>query len=141
MKLTNRELATVLAALRYWQRTACGRDVDEQDIATEGRTIKPLHDHQIDELCDRLLTDQQPRVHVLVCDNNGGVNISAFASRERAEDALRGVLRTYVKHDECGSHPRFTVAQVEAFVEASRVGSINPQDLDAYWIDESDLGE
>ena len=54
MKFTDRELATVLAALRMWQRLGVARDCPEQDIATDGGNIKPLHDHDIDDLCDRV---------------------------------------------------------------------------------------
>lgn len=52
--LTARELATVLAGLRYWQReglTSCG---GEHDIATDGGALAPLGSAEIDLLCERL---------------------------------------------------------------------------------------
>jgi len=54
MKLTDRELATVLAALRYWQREglfSCGHEID---IASNGDTLEPLTARDIDALCERL---------------------------------------------------------------------------------------
>ena len=54
--MTQRELATILAALRYWQR--CGLEAGgqsaEDDIATDGGTIVPLNTWEIDSLCYRL---------------------------------------------------------------------------------------
>lgn len=65
--LDGRELATVLAALRYWQRTRpqgttntlYGKDLSdaalmEGDIATDGGSLKPLAANEIDSLCERL---------------------------------------------------------------------------------------
>ncbi len=68
MQLTSRELATVLAALRYWQqRQADSLDVQEQpavpldfhgcwDVATDGGTLEPLSVTEIDGLCLRINT-------------------------------------------------------------------------------------
>lgn len=50
--LSTRELATVLAALRFWQRKADPRD-PEMEIATDDG-IAALTDSQIDALCERL---------------------------------------------------------------------------------------
>ena len=51
--MTKKELATVLAALRYWQQ-----DLDANDsppIDGEHFTeFKPLSSEEIDELCERL---------------------------------------------------------------------------------------
>lgn len=52
-----RETATILAALRYWQRwegflTGCA----ENAIATDGGEIEPLTAEEIDALCERLNT-------------------------------------------------------------------------------------
>lgn len=51
--MTARELATVLAALRYWQEaeTVPGR---LHCIATNGDQYNPLTDDEIDTLCERL---------------------------------------------------------------------------------------
>ena len=56
MKLNDRELGTVLAALRLWQNE-CSNDATDGalwDIATNGDTVQPLLDDEIDELCERL---------------------------------------------------------------------------------------
>ena len=54
-ELTPRELATVLAALRYWQREgwrmAEGRELE---IASDCGRLKPLGTKEIDDLCERI---------------------------------------------------------------------------------------
>lgn len=52
--LDDRELATVLAALRLWQREGWRSGGGEHDIATVGGELKPLSDIEIDGLCDHL---------------------------------------------------------------------------------------
>lgn len=54
--LTPRELATMLAALRYWQYKQTGEapDDDFDDIASDGGTIIPLEPEEVDELCEKL---------------------------------------------------------------------------------------
>ncbi|MBT9386602.1 hypothetical protein KM176_22275 [Pseudooceanicola sp. CBS1P-1] len=68
--LNDRELATILAALRYWQRTALlstwGTDSPEHgylagqptcpegDIATEGGLLAPMDQDEIDRLIERI---------------------------------------------------------------------------------------
>jgi hypothetical protein len=57
MKLDDRELGTVLAALRYWQRGTMfdhNRFAPEWEIATDGQTIEALDVDEIDELCEKL---------------------------------------------------------------------------------------
>ena len=66
MKLTNQELATVLAALRFWQRHGPKHensffdriDQTEQDfldeIRTDGGAFEDLSIEEIDDLCERL---------------------------------------------------------------------------------------
>jgi len=52
--LTDRELATVLAALRYWQQDLAANDgaVPISDHFEDG--VAPLTVEQIDDLCERL---------------------------------------------------------------------------------------
>jgi len=52
--LSDRELATVLAALRYWQRGPGVETEPEWDIATNGGALKALDHAEIDALCQRL---------------------------------------------------------------------------------------
>lgn len=54
MRLTKQETATVLAALRYWQREGLISSGHEIDIATDGGTIEPMSKDDIDELCERI---------------------------------------------------------------------------------------
>lgn len=52
--MSPRETATILAALRYWQREgfhSCGH---EHEIASDGGTIEPLTGDEIDALCERM---------------------------------------------------------------------------------------
>jgi len=53
-KFSDRELATVLAALRYWQREGLMSDGREQDIAGDDGKFDPLTVIEINELCERL---------------------------------------------------------------------------------------
>ena len=52
--MNQRELKTVLAALRYWQREGRFSGGHEQDIATNGGASEPLDGDEIDALCERL---------------------------------------------------------------------------------------
>jgi len=57
-KFDSREQATVLAALRYWQRAVVGGrptfNIAEWDIATGDNTLDPLTVEEIDEVCNRI---------------------------------------------------------------------------------------
>lgn len=70
-ELNDREHATVLAALRHWQsRDAARRDMGEFDIATNGGKLEPLENVEIDKLCERINTTEEP---VVVIGLEGGV--------------------------------------------------------------------
>jgi hypothetical protein len=51
--LDTRELATVLAALRYWQREGFMSNGHEHSIASNDGDVKPLSMSEIDRLCER----------------------------------------------------------------------------------------
>lgn len=53
-RLSDRELSTVLAALRYWQREGRMSAGHEFDIAENGGEFSALTNDEIDELCERL---------------------------------------------------------------------------------------
>lgn len=54
-RITVNERATILAALRYWQRCGTGAgDIPEHDIATDCGMLQPLTPDQIDALCERI---------------------------------------------------------------------------------------
>ena len=63
LRVDKREFATILAALRYWQRRGLCTDgrqgnlivpAPEEDVATDSGTHKPLVPEEIDALCERL---------------------------------------------------------------------------------------
>lgn len=58
MHLTPEELATVLAALRYYQSQGFGnpqnRPLDIHEIATSGDQVVSLDDEAIDRLCEKI---------------------------------------------------------------------------------------
>lgn len=54
MNLTDRQLATTLAALRYWQREGRMSAGHEHDIASAGDSLVPLNDDEINALCEDL---------------------------------------------------------------------------------------
>jgi hypothetical protein len=53
-RLTDRELATVLAALRYWQQDLAGNEDGPISREHFGRGVTPLSAEEIDDLCERL---------------------------------------------------------------------------------------
>ena len=54
VRLSDRELATVLAALRYWQQDLTENDDGPIDSEHFADGIEPLSVDEIDELCQRL---------------------------------------------------------------------------------------
>jgi hypothetical protein len=58
LSISSRELATILAALRYWQandRNAATK-APEHDIASNSGEFEPLGNDEIDALCEQLNT-------------------------------------------------------------------------------------
>lgn len=58
MKINNRELATILAALRIYQARVITDDYPATHIATDGGTLKPLTEKEIDNLYQRINTGE-----------------------------------------------------------------------------------
>ena len=55
IECTDRELHTILAALRKWQRSSFVEQNPElQEIATNGYTLDPLSKEDIDALAERI---------------------------------------------------------------------------------------
>ena len=73
--MRERELGTVLAALRRWQRETDRVLRGQDDIATNMGKVDPLIDHEIDELCERLNMRRKPR---LVLEIANGVIDDAY---------------------------------------------------------------
>jgi hypothetical protein len=51
---SERETATILAALRYWQREGSMSAGHERDIETDFDRLKPLSAEEVDALCERI---------------------------------------------------------------------------------------
>lgn len=80
LAVDDRELATVLAALRGHQRQTCAPDL--LDIATSGGLYVPLTDDEIDGLCERLNCGTLPSQDVnVVVELDGGLVEGIVADR------------------------------------------------------------
>ena len=79
VKLTRRERATILAALRRWLSYPAAREADS--IATGGAKHKPLDNGEIERLCKRLTkTERKRAVGPLLHQSINGDRASAQAS-------------------------------------------------------------
>ncbi len=113
LEVDSREFATILAALRYWQRNGeLDREegtiippMQEYDIATDCGELEPLTANEIDELCERVNCEPPAVVGQLL------------AALERAvhKDALGGN-----DYDWVGEAERVIAAAKEAGVEPAR---------------------
>ena len=90
MKLDKRELATVLAALRFysecWDRI--GNDINE--IASDGGNVEPLYPDEIDALCERLNTEGAGPVLPVLPPTRDTLALDALS---RALEGVEGVYR------------------------------------------------
>jgi hypothetical protein len=86
VKLTRRERATILAALRRWLSYPAAREADS--IATSGAKHKPLDNGEIERLCKRITKIESKRdaAHPLRQSNNGA---PANKQHLRRRDAKR----------------------------------------------------
>lgn len=71
VNIEERELATVLAALRVYQRDLGEHGPEVEDIATDGRSLIALDPNEIDRLCERLNTRNPEKGDRVVCNNCG----------------------------------------------------------------------
>ena len=106
--LNEREFATVLAALRLFQRTDSALSGPENDIASNGGEIQPLSNAEIDDLCERLNVSPV-------------VNDDLRAAQELAE-AYLSVAET---RNAAGYHPT-TLAPNITYYEATERAGITP---------------
>lgn len=75
-----RQSATILAALRYWQREGLMSSGHEQDIATEGNSMNALDAEDIDALCKQINIAPEPAIIVIGCE--GGLVQGASSNIE-----------------------------------------------------------
>jgi hypothetical protein len=67
INLTNRERATILAALRRWHSYPAARGADS--IATNGGKYKPLDNSEIERLCKRITKIESERDSVALASS------------------------------------------------------------------------
>lgn len=99
MKLNDRELATVLAALRHWQDDIPEGDREGFDHFDEKLT--PLNDDEIDKLCEALNSDDDNVVvaHVDTSGLSGGAETGDLLGAYRDEaQALAAVMNAMKQH-------------------------------------------
>ena len=104
MTLNERELATVLAALRYWQREGWSNAGEEQEIVSDGGTLTPLDLPEIDDLCERINCDDG-KIFVAIYEHRHGSDVCAFAT-EAAALAWRRQIADQWWTKEFGDKPR-----------------------------------
>src|ERR1035441_4461934 len=78
--LDKRQTATILAALRYWQREGLMSSGHEQDIATEGNSMNALDAEDIDALCEQINVPAATPIIVVGCE--GGLVQGASSNIE-----------------------------------------------------------
>lgn len=106
-----RELATILAALRFHQdeNLPAGREIPDQaikDIATDGGSVKPLDFKEVDRLCERINTCYEVPAGrrkkdwlVVVTDKCKVIHVRAYGSKTAARDGLFRYLREHRAYD------------------------------------------
>lgn len=117
LEVDSRELATILAALRYYQRTGVCLDggtgeliipEEERDVATDGDTLEPLDEKEIDTLCESINCEPSPLVNQLV------------SALERATAACES-------HNEGGQLDYDWIGEAEAVLEAAYAAGLGPK--------------
>ena len=90
IKLTKRERATILAALRRWLSYPAAREADS--VATNRGKHKPLDNAEIDRLCKRIseLDTKPDAAQVLGQTNNGARERKGLKVRDRLHAAQIG---------------------------------------------------
>lgn len=122
-----RELATILAALRFHQdeNLRVGPDIPDRaikDIATDSGSLKPLNFKDVSRLCERINTCneaetiQGQRIWVLiVMDKSKVVHAVAYNSKSRAQKSMLDYLRKHL-----GYAGRNNLAEVHRWAAAGR---------------------
>ena len=106
-----RELATILAALRFHQdeNLGAGPEIPDRailDIATDSGSLKPLNFKDVDRLCERINTcyamptrRQKKDWVVVVTDKCRVVHVRAYSSKTAAREGLFEYLREHRVYD------------------------------------------
>ena len=121
--VNGRELATILAALRFHQdeNLRTGPDIPDkaiEEIASDCGSLKPLNFEDVGRLCERinihdeLCADRRRRVWVLIAlDKAAVIHACAYNSKSLAEKAMPEYLR-----DHWGYEGQDSVAQAREWV-------------------------
>jgi len=106
-----RELATILAALRFHQdeNMRLGPDIPDRtikDIATDGGSLKPLDFKEVSRLCEKINTcdevsaSQEKKDWVLIIRDRGVVvHVRAYCSKSAAQKGLSKYLQEHRDYD------------------------------------------
>ena len=92
VKLTERERATVLAALRRWLSYPAAREADS--VATNRGKHKPLDDGEIQRLCKRISEiETKANASSLRCYSSNGARDEQLDPRSRPSIGASGLQR------------------------------------------------
>lgn len=126
MKLTTRETATVLAALRYWQQDLA--ENNEPPISDHFAEVKPLSVLQIDKLCERInLHDVDVRDDPMAY----AAERQVFAAEERAREDSHGT-----HCPDCGKALRQTTTPEITVTYGTTAVELWCADCEKLWIQE-----
>lgn len=100
--LDSRELATVFAALRYWQREGRRSAGGEHDIATDGDHSAPLSAAEIDRLCERLNVSQAALAQTAASDTQPEQAEAPIQNDRESEVALAEALAVWKEQRQLG---------------------------------------
>ena len=111
LTVDRRELATILAALRFHQdeNLRIGPDIPDQavkDIAADCGSLRPLDFDEVSRLCERINLGDEAHAHrrrqvwvLMVMDNSTIIHACACNSQSLAEKALLSYLRDHWGYD------------------------------------------
>lgn len=101
VKLDDREHATVLAALHYWQQRGDHLDISGiLDIVTNGGEFESLDNTEINDLCERINTTQSNDLYMRYL----GVLKLLKESSPHVDDDIKDMIKTAFE-DACARHP------------------------------------
>jgi hypothetical protein len=102
ISFNDRELATLLAALRFWQRQN-SKGEPERDIATDGGTFDPLSQTEIDMFCERIQWPDTSTLGRIGIALDGGILTGVWTDCEQLSKRVNIYVVDYDVRDEPGS--------------------------------------
>ena len=94
INITNRERATILAALRRWHSYPAAREADS--IATCGGKYRPLDNSEIERLCQRVTKESKRDPLTVPSQSDNGARKRKVA-KLRDKSLLRRIAASYQK--------------------------------------------